>query len=217
MTGTHESGARQRGAVRSGARYALIVALVCAAAAAPSRADNTDIVTAARRQVGVTVVYDPAYRRLAFPGGDPPADRGVCTDVIVRALRVARSLDLQALVNADLGAHWAAYPHPPNWRLSKPDPNIDHRRVPNLMKYFERAGWSRAVTARAADYLPGDIVAWNLGGGVLHVGIVADGASDDGARRIIHNIGAGAREEDILFRFAIIGHYRPPAGPTAPR
>lgn len=184
-------------------------------AAASARADNVDIVVAARAQVGVTLHYDPAYRKLTFPRGDVPPDRGVCTDVVVRALRVARAMDLQALVNADLKANWDAYPHSWRWRLSKPDPNIDHRRVPNLQTYFERAGWSRPVTRAAADYLPGDIVAWDLGGGVLHIGIVGDVASDNGARRVLHNIGAGAREDDILFRYTIIGHYRPPAGPVA--
>ncbi len=190
-------------------------AALCLLAAASVRADNVDIVVAARKQVGVTLHYDPAYRKLSFPGGDVPPDRGVCTDVIVRALRAARALDLQALVNADMKANWGAYPHSWRWRLSRPDPNIDHRRVPNLQKYFERAGWSRPVTRLAADYLPGDIVAWDLGRGILHIGIVGDVASDNGARLVLHNIGAGAREEDILFSYRIIGLYRPPSGPPA--
>ena len=180
-------------------------------------APGADLVAAARAQVGVTVHYDPAYRKLAFPGGDVPADRGVCTDVIVRALRAARALDLQQRVHADMKAHWGAYPHPPSWRLTRPDPNIDHRRVPNQMRYFERAGYSRPISRSSADYLPGDIVAWDLGRGILHVGMVGDQMSEDGARHVIHNIGAGAREEDILFRFTIIGHYRlpPPAAVQA--
>lgn len=170
-------------------------------------AGNEDIVAAARRQVGVTVHYDPAYRALAYPGGDVPIDRGVCTDVIVRALRTARAIDLQRKVHEDLDAHWDAYPHQRRWGLSKPDANIDHRRVPNLMTYLKRTGYAVSLTT---DYLPGDIVAWDLGRGILHIGIITGGASVAGTPLVVHNIGAGAREEDILFRFTIIGHYRLP-------
>ena len=126
-------------------------------------AGNEDIAAAARRQVGVTMHYDTAYRRLDYPGGDVPADRGVCTDVVVRALRTARRIDLQRELHEDLDAHFAAYPNQRRWGQTKPDPNIDHRRVPNLMTYFRRAGYSVPVTRKAADYLPGDIVAWDLG------------------------------------------------------
>jgi uncharacterized protein YijF (DUF1287 family) len=189
-------------------RFVLLLALLPLVAIT----DGADIAAAARAQVGVTRYYDPAYRKLGFPGGDVPPDRGVCTDVVVRALRAARDIDLQRLVHEDLRAHWDAYPHPRGWNLRRPDPSIDHRRVPNLMKYFERAGAALRITARAADYLPGDIVAWNLGDGLLHIGILGDRMSEEGAPLVIHNIGAGAREEDILFSFAVIGHYRlPPA------
>ena len=177
-------------------------------------AANADIVAAARSQVGVTVHYDPAYRALAYPGGDVPAERGVCTDVIVRALRTARAIDLQRQVHEDMKANWDAYPHPWRWRLSKPDTNIDHRRVPNLMTFFKRAGRSAPLTRAAADYLPGDIVAWDLGRGILHIGIVSDRASAGGTPFVVHNIGAGTREEDILFRYAVIGHYRLPPAPA---
>jgi uncharacterized protein YijF (DUF1287 family) len=176
---------------------------------AVAHANNADIASAARKQVGVTVLYDGSYRALQYPGGDVPPERGVCTDVIVRALRVARSIDLQKLVHEDMAAHWNAYPHPRNWQLARPDSNIDHRRVPNLMTYFARLGLSRGLSAASSDYLPGDIVAWNLGGGIQHVGIVSDRVAVTGVPLVIHNIGAGAREEDILFRFTIIGHYRP--------
>ena len=190
-------------------RFATLVALLSPFVA---HAGNLDIVAAARAQIGVTVHYDPAYRRLAFPGGDVAPERGVCTDVVVRALRVARSIDLQLRLNEELRAYWSEYPHPAAWKLRRPDPNIDHRRVPNLMKYFERAGTALPVTPRAADYLPGDVVAWNLGKGVLHIGILGDRVSEEGAPLVIHNIGAGVREEDILFGYAVIGHYRlPPA------
>jgi hypothetical protein len=173
-------------------------------------ADNRDIAAAARKQVGVTVIYDGGYRQLSYPGGDVPAERGVCTDVVVRALRSARALDLQRAMHEDLVAHRADYPHQRRWRNVAPDSNIDHRRVPNQMTYFERQGWSRFAGTAAADYLPGDIVAWDLGRGILHIGIVSDRKAVTGTPLVIHNIGAGASEDDILFRFAIIGHYRPP-------
>ena len=178
-------------------------------------ADNRDIAAAARKQVGVTVVYDGGYRQLAYPGGDVPAERGVCTDVIVRALRTARALDLQRAVHEDIVAHRAEYRHQRRWRDAPPDTNIDHRRVPNQMTFFRRQGWSRATGTAAADYLPGDIVAWDLGRGILHVGIVSDHSAATGTPLVIHNIGAGAREDDILFRFAIIGHYRPSPPPVS--
>ncbi len=197
-------------------RAAVNIARICVLLAAGSAwASSPDIAAAARAQVGLTVHYDPAYRKLAYPGGDVPPERGVCTDVVVRALRSARSIDLQRRVHEDLAANWDAYPHPAGWRLSKPDPNIDHRRVPNLMTWFERGGYSRPATRAAEDYLPGDVVAWDLGRGIMHIGIVSDLKSDE-VPLVIHNIGAGTREEDILFRYTIIGHYRLPSGSPVP-
>jgi uncharacterized protein YijF (DUF1287 family) len=184
------------------------LALFALVAPALAGAGNLDLVLAARQQVGVTVIYDGGYRVLAYPGGDVPLERGVCTDVIVRALRVARSADLQKLVHEDMSANFRAYPNQRRWGLSAPDANIDHRRVPNLMTYFTRAGNARPISGEPADYLPGDLVAWNLGGGVLHIGMVSDRKAVSGVPLVIHNIGAGAREEDILLRFRIIGHYR---------
>ena len=187
-------------------RFAALLALLPLVALG----DGADIAAAARGQIGTTTHYDPAYRKLAFPGGDVSPDRGVCTDVVVRALRAARSMDLQLRLNEELRAHWGEYPHPAAWNLRRPDPNIDHRRVPNLMRYFERAGAALPITARPADYLPGDVVAWDLGNGTLHIGIVGDRPSGEGAPLVIHNIGSGTREEDILFEYAVIGHYRLP-------
>ena len=161
---------------------------------------------AARAQIGVTTVYDPAYVSLKYPGGDVPAERGVCADVVVRAFRDL-GVDLQKLVHDDMKANFAAYPR--NWGLKKPDPNIDHRRVPNLMKFFERRGLSVGISKQAGDYRAGDVVAWRLPGGLYHIGMVAAARSRDGQRpQIIHNIGAGAKQEDRLFDFEIIGHYR---------
>jgi hypothetical protein len=187
-----------------------LFALLLTALTLPAVASNADIAIAAQAQIGVTLRYDPAYRSLRYPGGDVPPDRGVCTDVIVRALRVARAIDLQKQVHEDIKAHWDAYPHQKRWRLDHPDRNIDHRRVPNLMTYFRRAGYGRTPTRVAAEYLPGDIVAWDLGRGILHIGIISDLKTAQGTPLVIHNIGAGTREEDILFRYGIIGHYRLP-------
>ena len=153
----------------------------------------------------IQVTYDPKYYRLAYPNGDLPADRGVCTDVIIRAYRKL-GIDLQKEVHEDMRSHFSQYPR--YWGLSRPDRNIDHRRVPNLMKFFTRFGTVKPVSSRSGDYLPGDLVCWNLGGGITHIGIVVDRKSEDGQRNlIVHNIGAGQVLEDCLFRFRIIGHY----------
>jgi uncharacterized protein YijF (DUF1287 family) len=163
-------------------------------------------VTAARRQIGVTTVYDPAYVRLPYPNGDVPQDRGVCTDVVIRALR-AEGLDLQRSVHEDMRANFAKYPQ--KWGLRGPDRNIDHRRVPNLQTWFARQGWSRTPTRNARDYRAGDLVTWMLPGNLPHIGIVGDRISPAGTPLIVHNIGRGTREEDILFAYPITGHYRP--------
>lgn len=159
----------------------------------------------AQSQIGVTTAYDPAYVTLAYPGGDVPLHTGVCTDVVVRALRKV-NLDLQKAVHEDMKQNFAAYPQ--LWGLKKPDKNIDHRRVPNLMRYFERHQLALAEKPSAPEsYLPGDIVAWRLDSGLLHIGIVSDKKSGK-TPLIIHNIGAGAKEENVLFAYTVIGHYR---------
>jgi hypothetical protein len=161
---------------------------------------------AARAQVGVTVLYDPAYAPLAYPGGDIPRDRGVCTDVVIRALRDGWGVDLQVAVNRDMTADFAAYPG--LWGLTAPDRNIDHRRVPNLARLFERIGAEVPLDEGPQPYLPGDIVTWTLPGNLPHIGIVSDRRMQDGTPLILHNIGQGAREENILFAFPMTGHYR---------
>jgi len=151
------------------------------------------------------VVYDPAYYSMDYPGGDVPAGRGVCTDVVIRAYRILE-IDLQKEVHEDMKANFHLYPD--LWGLSGPDPNIDHRRVPNLMKFFERRGAEKAISGEAGDYAPGDVVCWNLGGAVTHIGIVVDRWSQDGERPlVVHNIGGGQVEADCLFEYRIIGHY----------
>lgn len=164
------------------------------------------VIDSALAQTGQTVLYDPAYVKLAYPGGDLPIERGVCADVIVRAFRKG-GVDLQKEVHEDMARDFAAYPR--RWGLKAPDTNIDHRRVPNLMTYFKRRGKSLPVTTNAKDYEPGDVVAWDLGGGLLHIGIVVNLQARDSERYyIVHNIGAGARLEDVLFSWRQIGHYR---------
>lgn len=170
------------------------------------------LVLAARRQIGVTLAYDPAYVRLAYPGGDVPQGRGVCTDVVIRALR-SQGLDLQRSVHEDLRRNFSAYPQ--QWGQRGPDLSIDHRRVPVLQRWFERQGWSREVSGRPDDYLAGDLVTWRLDNGLAHIGIVSNRKAT-GVPLIIHNIGAGTREDDILFRYRITGLYRP-ALPAAQR
>jgi len=162
------------------------------------------VVDAARAQIGRTLSYDSRYRRIAYPLGDVPLETGVCSDVVIRALR-AVGLDLQRQVHEDMTANFSAYPQ--DWGLKRADANIDHRRVPNLATWFARHGKALAVTQRGADYRPGDIVAWRLPSGQTHIGIVSDRRSGD-VPLMIHNIGAGAAEENVLFAFAITGHFR---------
>ncbi len=166
------------------------------------------LVSAARQQVGVTVHYDGRYTALAYPGGDLPPDRGVCTDVVIRAYR-ALGLDLQVLVHEDMKAAWAEYPT--LWGLARPDPNIDHRRVPNLVTYFRRHGTVLRASRDPVAYRPGDLVTWRLPSGVPHIGIVSDRTSAVGVPLVIHNIGGGAVEEDVLLAWAVTGHFRYPA------
>lgn len=163
------------------------------------------VVDAAKAQIRVTTSYDPSYVRLTYPGGDVPPETGVCADVVVRAFRKA-GVDLQKEVHEDMTRKFKAYPQ--RWGLRRPDRNIDHRRVPNLMTFFKRAGKELPITAQAGDYLPGDVVAWDLGGGLTHIGIVSEERSSGGRRHMVHNIGRGAQLEDVLFSWKVIGHYR---------
>lgn len=184
----------------------LMVTLLIAGVAVCSAGLNPDkLIASARSQIGVTVSYDPAYRQLDYPGGDVPKHTGVCTDVIIRVLR-EQGVDLQKEVHEDMKANFSAYPK--KWGLKKPDRNIDHRRVPNLMTYFRRKGLSRSESGKAEHFASGDVVAWDLGNGVTHIGIVSDRRSPKGTPFVIHNIGRGTQEEDILFEFKVIGHCR---------
>lgn len=171
------------------------------------------LVEAAIERTSHQVRYDPTYFRIAYPGGDVPSEVGVCTDEVIRSYRKV-GVDLQREVHEDMRANFRLYPR--NWGLRRPDTNIDHRRVPNLMVFFSRKGERLPVTSRAEDYRPGDIVTWDLGSGLTHIGIVVGvPAEADRARlQIVHNIGAGPKMEDVLFNWKITGHYRY-AGPRA--
>jgi len=166
--------------------------------------DRDQLVRDARAQIGVTTDYDPTYRQLDYPLGDVPVQTGVCTDVIIRALR-QQNIDLQQLVHEDMVRHFAVYPQ--KWGLKRTDRNIDHRRVPNLETWFARHAESLSLTD-LDSYQPGDIVTWRLPGNLLHIGIVSDRRAEDGAPLIIHNIGRGTQEENILNEYSRITHYR---------
>lgn len=164
------------------------------------------LVDSAIEQSTQTVEYDSSYTKLAYPNGDVPISRGVCADVIVRAFRSA-GVDLQKEVHEDMTHHFASYPS--RWGARRPDSNIDHRRVPNLMTLFDRRKWSVAITRNRADYYPGDVVAWELDNKLLHIGLVTDAVSHDSPNYLVaHNIGYGTKIEDALMSWKIIGHYR---------
>lgn len=186
-----------------------VLTLAVAAFAAHAEADTGPrIAQAALDQVGVTTSYDPAYRRLAYPAGDVPTETGVCADVLIRALRKV-GVDLQREVHVDIKSNFASYPS--LWGLSRPDRNIDHRRVPNLRRWFERHGWSQKVSDHAGDYQAGDVVSWRLDNGRPHIGIVSSRMAPGSDRPlVVHNIALGALEEDVLFAWTISGHYRKP-------
>jgi len=166
------------------------------------------LVDAAIERTHHTVRYDPAYVRIPYPNGDVPAGTGVCTDEIIRAYRDV-GVDLQKEIHEDMLRNFSAYPNQRRWLLSHTDTNIDHRRVPNLMRFFARKGELLSVSARGEDYSPGDLVTWDLGGNVAHIGIVVHRKSvQTGRYLVVHNIGRGPQLEDVLFNWKITGHYR---------
>lgn len=176
---------------------------------AQSRSADKNLSACALELTKQDVVYDPSYFSIDYPNGEIPANKGVCTDVIIRAYRKI-GIDLQKRVHEDMKAHFDAYPK--NWGLKTTDTNIDHRRVPNLMTFFKRQDTEKSITKKPKDYKPGDVVSWRLNNGLTHIGIVVDRKSKDGKRPlIVHNIGGGQVLADCLFDFKIIGHYRFPA------
>jgi len=193
------------------------LALLLSAPAAMAQSAPDKLAAAASDRLSVQVRYTPAYVSIDYPNGDVPAHTGVCTDVIIRSYRAAYGFDLQRAVHEDMKASFDAYPSARIWGLTRPDKNIDHRRVPNLEAYFKRQGASLPRSRKASDYQPGDVVSWRLGGRVAHIGIVSTRKTRSGTPLIIHNIGAGVKEDDILFASPITGHFRftPPASDTA--
>lgn len=184
-------------------RIALIFSSICFA---QTNVDEVSLSDSALELTKQLVIYDPSYFSISYPNGDIPSGKGVCTDVVIRAYRKL-GLDLQKEVHEDMKTNFNAYPK--IWGLKSTDKNIDHRRVPNLMAFFKRKEADVFITDNPKDYLPGDVVCWNLGGAITHIGIVVDKKSKDGNRNlIVHNIGAGQVLEDCLFNFKIIGHYR---------
>jgi uncharacterized protein YijF (DUF1287 family) len=193
-------------------RTALLGALALAACGQaeaqtrPATARAKALIAAARRQVGVTRSYDPAYTRIAYPGGDVTRVKGVCTDVVIRAYRDALAIDLQSEIHNDMTAHFARYPR--RWTLRRPDSNIDHRRVPNLETYWSRMAARLPIPARAGEWQPGDLFTTLIGGRLPHVGIVSYRVGASGHPLVIHNIGGGAREEDMLLAWQPTGRFR---------
>ena len=184
-------------------RRAVLLGLAATPFAAPAQPSRAAVLlAAARRQVGVTIAYDPAYSRLDFPNGDVPRAKGVCTDVVVRAYRDAFGIDLQALVNADMRRAFSAYPS--RWGLRRPDPSIDHRRVPNLQVFLARQGAALPLPRSPGDWRAGDLFTALIDDRLPHIGIV----SDRGPGWVIHNIGRGAREEAALFAHRLTGRHR---------
>ncbi len=178
----------------------------CRSALAAAKTPTQRLVDAAEGQIGVTVLYDPSYAVLSYPGGDVPPDRGVCTDVVIRAYRRGLGLDLQRLVHEDMLAHFSAYPGA--WGLSRPDANIDHRRVPNLQTFFARHGARRNVPDDLSGFQPGELVTMMLPGNLPHIGIISDTLSQNSNRRmVVHNIGGGAARDDLLGQYRITGRY----------
>lgn len=200
------------------ARLAALFFALLALAAGPATAEAPQnfglrLAAAALERTRQAETYDPAYVRIAYPMGDVAPDRGVCADVVIRSYR-ALGIDLQVLVHEDMRRAFGAYP--PLWGLSRPDPNIDHRRVPNLETFFRRHGVALPPAQDASAYRPGDIVTWRLDNRLPHIGIVSDQRTEDGARPlIVHNIGAGPRLEDVLFAFPLAGHFRYAPAPAA--
>ncbi len=193
-----------------------VAAMACAASAGQSDSPQATartqflhkLIAAAVERTHHVVRYEPAYVRIPYPNGDIPAGTGVCTDEIIRSYR-AVGIDLQKEVHEDMEHNFSAYPSKWHWMLTGPDTNIDHRRVPNLMIFFSRKGETLKITSDPGDFSPGDLVTWDLGGNVPHIGIIVDQKSPQTGRyMIVHNIGQGPKMEDVLFNWKITGHYR---------
>jgi len=187
-------------------RLTLLILLLLFPASAQARSGADAIVDSARERTFAEVRYDPKYVQLEYPNGDVSPDTGVCTDVVIRTYRNAFGFDFQKAVHEDMRSNFSAYPK--NWGLKRPDKNIDHRRVPNLETFLRRQGASVPMTKNPEDYLPGDIVSWRLGGRLAHIGIISDKKAADGTPLVIHNIGQGPVEDNMLWVSDMTGHFR---------
>ena len=146
---------------------------------------------------------------MRYPNGDVPLESGVCTDVVIRALRSSHNMDLQKLVHEDMQKALARYPK--KWGQKSTDKNIDHRRVLNLQTYFKRKAYELPISKNPQDYQAGDLVTVTLPGNLPHIMVVSDkNALMTTTPLVIHNIGAGTQEENRLFEFEMTGHYRIP-------
>ncbi|HCR49214.1 MAG TPA: DUF1287 domain-containing protein [Bacteroidetes bacterium] len=163
------------------------------------------LISAAIEQVGLTTGYDPAYRTLSYPNGDVPIHTGVCSDVLIRAFRFI-DMDFQKEVHEDMRKGFGKYPQ--LWNMSRPDPNIDHRRVPNLMRFFQRKGWEIPISDEARHYKPGDIVTWIIPPNLTHIGLVTNRIANGDRLMVVHNYGFGTVENDALFLWKQTGHFR---------
>lgn len=181
--------------------------LITLSANGHAQSSPQQLVAAAQERTTHQVTYDGSYQAISYPGGDVADNIGVCTDVIIRSYR-ALGIDLQQQVHEDIASHFDAYPSRRLWGHTRPDTNIDHRRVPNLQVFFQRRGSQLPVTDKADDYRPGDLVTWTLPGNLPHIGIVSDRRGPSGAFKVVHNIGYGPRLDDRLFSYPITGHYR---------
>lgn len=198
----------KQGSRRLAAILTVLISTAPGQTPSPSHAGFLDRLSAAAvERTHHSVRYEPAYVRIPYPGGDVPADTGVCTDEVIRSYR-ALGIDLQKEVHEDMVQNFSAYPRKWHWLLGKSDANIDHRRVPNLMVFFQRKGESLPTSDRAEDYGTGDLVTWDLGRGVPHIGIVVADKGASGRHMIVHNIGQGPHMEDVLFHWKVTGHYR---------
>lgn len=185
--------------------FAIALTFSVCVSAVPASA-QVSLVEAARERVGKTLIYDPRYVPLSYPGGDVPEERGVCSDVIIRSYRSAYNYDFQQSVHEDIASAFGTYPA--NWGLTKPDKHIDHRRVPNLEAYLVRQGAQIDMGSHGDDFHAGDVVTWRVGGRLPHIGIISDWRSQSGTPLVIHNMGWGTQEEDILFAFPRVMHFR---------
>jgi uncharacterized protein YijF (DUF1287 family) len=157
--------------------------------------DQELVANHAGKQTTLNTIYDGSWVNIGYPGGDPGYQQGVCTDVIVRALRCI-DIDLQELIHNDLKANREYYNK--RYRIKAIDNNIDHRRTQNIQSYLTKLGANIKVPLSKKNYKPGDILFWDdIAAG--HTGIISNEINPStGNYYVLHNIGGGAQYEDFL-------------------